>query len=644
MKKIFYIIAATLTFGLVSCEKMFDELKPMDKTSGDVITSSEKGLERVLANLYYNLPMEDFNYRNGSFHQRGWGGGLSTLAPSEFFTDNATHNFMLYYGIPGGSYWPYTAMRSLNIYLTELLPQAKEKGTISESKYNEMVGEARFIRAYMYFAMVKRMGGVPLITEPLDSKYDGGASEGLYVPRSTEEATWDFVISELGEAAAALPVAAPAKFRASKYAAYALQARVALHAASIAKYEVDLNSGAEAVKQNLVGFANATSAADKYYAKAIEAAGKVIDEGGYALYGYNGTALGTDEAAANYQKLFQEGGGSEFIFGRGYAGETQGSSHSYEEYYSPHQSGSGYHKHGRYNPTLDLVDVYDNIDGTDGTIVTRADGNENYSIANPLNMTDFSGYVRYDNPAEPFLNKDPRFHASIVFNGANWRNTNYVIYAGSFNGTDAPIIYANGAITGADGNSYMALGGDDTSVSGFFGMDNSDNANGTTTGFTLKKFLADQAVAAKENGNTTTTYIDIRLAEVMLIYAEAHLESGKGDASKAKKALDDLRKRAGMPTVALTLENVLKERRVELAFEGHRVWDMARRRETDGNAIKRHALLPIQDLSGATPQTIYVRANWNFDENNGGHTFNNSGYYKGIPNTNKNGLVPNDGI
>ena len=149
----------------------------------------------------------------------------------------------------------------------------------------------------------------------------------------------------------------------------------------------------------------------------------------------------------------------------------------------------------------------------------------------------------------------------------------------------------------------------------------------------------------KENGNTTTTYIDLRLAEVILNYAEAVVESNAtAETANAQKLLNDIRKRAGMPDVALTLENVLKERRVELAFEGQRMWDMARRREMNVQNESRKALLPIQDLSGSTPATIYVRAEWYFDQASNGNTFNNSAYYKGIPNTNKNGLVPNDGI
>ena len=173
-------------------------------------------------------------------------------------------------------------------------------------------------------------------------------------------------------------------------------------------------------------------------------------------------------------------------------------------------------------------------------------------------------------------------------------------------------------------------------------MDNSDNTNFSTSGFSLKKFLTTTTGAAKENGNGTTTFIDFRLAEIYLNYAEAAVESEHGDKALAKQYLNDIRHRAFLKgDVALTRENVRKERRVELALEGHRMWDLVRWREQHGDKQMRHALLPILDASGATPQYIFVRANWKFDQDNGGRTIGASSYYQSIPNTNKNKLVPN---
>ena len=505
MKKIFYIAICTLTLGLVSCEKTFDNIKPLDMTSADVITSSVAGMERVLANLYYNAPIEDFNYRfNSGFNRRGWGGGMSDVSHIELFTDNAGRSSGTGMGSGNGSgYWPYTAVRTLNDYMENLLPKAKEKGTISEAEYNQMMSEAHFIRAYMYFGLAKRKGGVPLVTETLDKYYDGGESAGLYVPRSTEEATWDFVLAECDEAAKYLPESR-SDFRATKWAALALKSRAALHAASIAKFwnNAPLSSASEAVQKNLVGFANTTAAASKYYKACIDASAKIINEGGFSLVG--AAPEDAAEAAANYQNIFLISGAaknSEFIFGKAYAGETVGSSHSMNEYYSPHQASYGYHKDNRYSIMLDLVDVYEDLDsnGASAPVKTRTDGNETTYVANPLNLTagDFAGYLRYDNPADAFANKDPRFQATVLYYGSEFRGKTIVMQAGVLDKDGAPHIYTNDQVEGADGNSYYAFGAaTEVGASGFFGMDNSDNTNFSTSGFSLKKFLTTSTGAA----------------------------------------------------------------------------------------------------------------------------------------------------
>jgi hypothetical protein len=211
-------------------------------------------------------------------------------------------------------------------------------------------------------------------------------------------------------------------------------------------------------------------------------------------------------------------------------------------------------------------------------------------------------------------------------------------------------VYSNDSFIGKDGKTYWSLGSESgAQASGFFGMDNSDNTNYTTTGFTVKKFLtAGAAPESKENGSSTIPWIDFRLAEIYLNYAEAVVEngSGYGDRAKAQQYLNDIRHRAALSgNIPLTLDNVKKERRVELALENHRMWDLVRWREFHSifsNRNKRHALLPILDLRESSPKYIFVRVNWIQDETGGGYTFQTSNYYQQIPNTNINKLVPNN--
>ena len=129
-------------------------------------------------------------------------------------------------------------------------------------------------------------------------------------------------------------------------------------------------------------------------------------------------------------------------------------------------------------------------------------------------------------------------------------------------------------------------------------------------------------------------------------YAEAVVESGKGDQNKAATLLNALRHRAAhKDNIPLTLENVLKERRVELAFEGKRFWDMVRRRDNHVyyNGDMRSALVPMIDLRTDTPSYIFVRANFHGDEKQNGRTFAPQSYYRAIPGTASNGLVQNPG-
>ena len=169
-----------------------------------------------------------------------------------------------------------------------------------------------------------------------------------------------------------------------------------------------------------------------------------------------------------------------------------------------------------------------------------------------------------------------------------------------------------------------------------------------TTGFSVRKYMEEEkfsSLSSRDN-SITTPFIDIRLAEIYLNYAEAVVESGKGDQNKAATLLNALRHRAAhKDNIPLTLENVLKERRVELAFEGKRFWDMVRRRDNHVyyNGGMRSALVPMIDLRTDTPSYIFVRANFHGDEKQNGRTFAPQSYYRAIPGTASNGLVQNPG-
>lgn len=658
-KNILSIFSLCALMGLSGCNA-FLELEPLDKVSPDQLLETEGGVKALLANIYTMIPMEDFNYRpNAGFNQRGYD-GVNETTNLAFLTDEATRSDGgVGIGYEGFNYWPYGDIRQVNIFMQNV-EKAKEAGTISVADADRMTGEAHFARAYMYYGLVKRYGGVPLIDKVQDDDYANGGPGAVAVPRSTELDTWKFVLNECTLAAATLPDATSGSdlYRVTKWAAYALKSRVALHAASVAKYWNLAPLAGEAVTQKLVG---GMTSADAFYKECIEASKFLIENSGKSLY--KPTPATVKEAASNFQALFLNDQNEEVIFSKAYLNGTTNTNqgHSYAQFNILPQVNPGALKYGRFNPMLEIVDLFEDYtdDGTgkSAKIVTRTDGNEDAYIANFHNMNNASvvntlmsvPFVKYNDLYEPFANKDARLLASVVVPGSSYAGTEIIIQGGFIKDNNSYVAYSNES-TQKNGTTYYALGAEgETMFSGFNNVNSGEDANWTATGFGVRKYMPEGESMSPDRLSSTTSYIDMRLAEVYLNYAEAVVENGSGfgDKELAENYLNALRRRAGhTDRISLTLESVLKERRVEMAFEGKRFWDMNRRREFHtefSNNRIRKALVPMLDLRGAEPKYVFARVNYFGDETRGGRTFQNINYYRGIPNIATNGLVQNPG-
>lgn len=660
-KNILSIFSLCALMGLSGCNA-FLELEPLDKVSPEQLLETEGGVKALLANIYTMIPMEDFNYRpNNGFNQRGYD-GVNETTNLAFLTDEATRSDGgVGIGYEGFNYWPYGDIRQVNIFMQNV-EKAKEAGTISVADADRMTGEAHFARAYMYYGLVKRYGGVPLIDKVQDDDYADGGPGAVAVPRSTELDTWKFVLNECTLAAATLPDATSGSdlYRVTKWAAYALKSRVALHAASVAKYWNLAPLAGEAVTQKLVG--GMTSAdADAFYKECIEASKFLIENSGKSLY--KPAPATVKEAASNFQALFLNDQNEEVIFSKAYLNGTTNTNqgHSYAQFNILPQVNPGALKYGRFNPMLEIVDLFEDYtdDGTgkSAKIVTRTDGNEDAYIPNFHNMNNASvvstlmsvPFVKYNDLYEPFANKDARLLASVVVPGSSYAGTEIIIQGGFIKDNNSYVAYSNES-TQKNGTTYYALGAEgETMFSGFNNVNSGEDANWTATGFGVRKYMPEGESMSPDRLSSTTSYIDMRLAEVYLNYAEAVVENGSGfgDKELAENYLNALRRRAGhTDRISLTLESVLKERRVEMAFEGKRFWDMNRRREFHtefSNNRIRKALVPMLDLRGAEPKYVFARVNYFGDETRGGRTFQNINYYRGIPNIATNGLVQNPG-
>ncbi|MCC8186001.1 MAG: RagB/SusD family nutrient uptake outer membrane protein [Bacteroides sp.] len=178
----------------------------------------------------------------------------------------------------------------------------------------------------------------------------------------------------------------------------------------------------------------------------------------------------------------------------------------------------------------------------------------------------------------PYEQLEPRFHASILYNGCDWKDRTIEAYVG---GTDGWMQY---------------------------GSDYKSNGN-STTGYFLRKYL-DEANREVATTVSVQPWIEIRLAEVYLNLAEAAARSN--DNTTANNALRTVRSRVGLPHTLLQgdalMEAIRNERHVELAFEGHRYWDLRRweRATIELNNVRFHGLKITRAGDGYTYEYVEV--------------------------------------
>ena len=647
MKKIFNILAiALLCAGLASCDKFFDDMEgDLSKVAAEDMVGTESGLLSLLANLYSGMPLNSFS--SGDMSQMFANGARSTPG----------------YGSSTAGFWNYGQIRAVNKFL-EALDSAQEKGIIDESTAKAFRGEGLFIRAYCYFAQVRVFGGIPIVEKSLDDQYDGGDNAGLYFPRKTEKESWDWVLDQLQQAADLLPESQAQEMRVNRYTALGIKARAALWAASESKYwdRAPINNSYTAVQKKLT-YMEASYAAD-YYQQAIDAAAAVINSGAYRLYQANPGSI--SEAVTNLTELFQNYKKEEGLLGRSYVtGNAEGGNGCNN--WAPNQLVTGYTGTGAgsYTLTLNLADEYDyyasesDRSHKNGKIQTLVSGDENAYFNDPeTEMTDalVASYKKYDSVQEPFLLKDARFQAWVIYPGATFRDV-VVNMQGGYVGTDGSVhVYPddNNGIT-KNGVTYYPYGGEGENNSAFYRLKTDVNSNNRSFYcFTPRKYLDQKA----NNANTQSPWYDLRYAEVLLTYAEAVAESGRGDKTLATQCLNEVRRRAGFTDlVTLSVENVLHEWKVEFTTENKWSDVLYRRRAfynpdntptyEEGSVGHKLTLIPMVDLSGAQAKYIFLRAlpysaTSKFQNYSGTLRFMPESYYSTIPNHAYNRIEENN--
>ncbi|MFV0522794.1 MAG: RagB/SusD family nutrient uptake outer membrane protein [Mangrovibacterium sp.] len=613
-KILLFTLLFTLSGGfLTSCigDGWFEKDPPDLITDGELWKDPDLILG-LLANFYNRLPQlaGDFNTATMSeFDDAMWSGHQDGDYHNNFaFDDN------LWYG----TYWDYTFIRDINLALENLETYGGDLSVEYQKQFN---AEFRFVRAFVYFELVKRMGGVPIITHQLIYNGDGDVAD-LQVARSTEAETYDFIYDELEDIKDNFAQTGDSRTRANKYTALALESRAMLYAGSVAKYN-NLMSNPIKTDGGEVGID--ASLADDYYQKSLAASKEIIENSGFELYGPSGI-----DASQNYYDLFMSESDNEIIFAKDYAtGKLHGFTYdNIIRSFRTDLEGSSI-----LSPSLSLVESFDKLDGSSGKIDYKdADGN----------------YIVYDNLHQIFEGRDARLEGTIIVPGSKFRSSSVHLQAGV-------------AIWNDDTNSYQfQTGGYGSQYSDggvLTGLDGpvDDAQNVSNTGFNLRKFVTEVAENSAR-GQSENWWPWFRLGEMYLNAAEASFELGQ--TGPATDYINKIREvHGGFPAnsiTTLTMDIIRNERRIELAFEDQRYFDLKRWRiadkvwngdESDGSSAVVYGLFPYRVVHPGSPDdgkyifnkvrpTRFFRARY-FTERN---------YYSAIDNSvlnNNPKIVPN---
>ena len=499
MKKIIYTLVSVILLGGVAACNVTD-LDPNNKYGMDYGFKNQANVELYL-NSFYPITA---NF--GQFGSNALGGSNSSM--SDGLTDILKYGAMvagagdcnLIMTVDGqqsisNNYFDawttcYGWIRRINEFLDGL---EQNKSRFSDDQVNRFKAEALYYRGYAYFLIMRSHGIIP---SKVTEAYDLGAI--LHLDINTQDAK-------------------------NKTQARATVSATWNQIASDIKFAYTYLPTPEKANGRLnCDAAHALNARAMLYAERYEAAKASVEaiRASSKNYGY----------IKNYSDIFKSLDNSEVIWGSGYASGVL--THSFDQKYSQpgdictnDGKGSGY-----AGPTQEFVDSYDYADGT------------------PFDINDAENrYITNENASA----RDPRLAASILWNGASWKNRPLECYEG-----------------GVD-QKYMPYG-------------TINSPGNTVTGYYIRKMMDESNLDFLVNGSYQP-WIEFRYAEMMLIYAEclAH----ENEYSAARDVVVELRKaRFGREDVATpevtdlesTIDLILKERATELCFEGHRFWDLRR--------------------------------------------------------------------
>jgi len=482
--------------SVVSCKKDFLDVQATDRLSEQAVLGDSSLFEDFVTNRYIGIRLQD---KEGDGTNPGFGRGFEYAMWSSITDESIYNNDDNTWLIQRGLLAPENTGIAGTIWgrsyrsIRECNFALQNIGQVVMSDFhkNRLIAELKFIRAYRYQDLIRNYGGVILMGDNVYYLSDDLQDDKLFTRSSLQECM-DYVLEQLDEAAAGLPEDNDAAW---------LMGRATKGAALALKSRLALYGASPLYNTGT-------------WQDAVTAAQAVISLNKYSLF------------TGGYRNLFFDANNNETIFARLY---TKNAGHTHLEI------ANGPNSYGGWGGNLPLQNLVDDYEMDNGKAITDAG----------------SGY----NAQDPYVKRDPRFYATVLYNGASYR--------GSTIETFTP-------------------GGKDS-------KDGPDNWNTSKTGYYLKKYMNDAYPLQNPWGNAGfQPWYYIRYAEILLNFAEASNEANgadavpSGSALSARTAINLIRERAGMPDLEAGMskdamrEAIRYERRVELAFEEHRFYDVRR--------------------------------------------------------------------
>lgn len=559
-----YIVAGCLVVvsipALTSCNRLFDDA-PMNQISEETTWTNSMLLDEYVNTWYRNM---NTGFNTYVFTMSGFGSMSRYFLP--WFGDQITvgRSDWLNGGIGDiqkGNESTITgwAQQQWNTYYTQIQYInsffENESRVTDADQRTRIEGEAHFFRGYYYYLLLRRFGGSLLIDHIIDPLKNPEKT-----PRASYQQMVDFIVSEADKAAAILPVSYDAADvgRATKGTALMLKAKAYFWAAG---------PQFQNKEKDYLGFTDNQSQAMLQKAKTVYE--ELFGLDAYSLVPI--TATTQDGIRDEYRKLFLTKNSQESIL------EVQ---HSDDGDYA-----------NKFGHRLDRFAAAPSFTGTYCAFTPTQNHVDEYG------MRDGATY----DPQHPYLNRDYRFYANILYDGSTYRGHQMEMRT----------------IDGKKGADLTPYG-------------TSTTAGYTLTGYYMAKFLDEsQAIDANDTYASKQNYIIWRLAEAKLDYAEVLFLLG--DNKGALTQVNDIRQRVHMDTyTSLTWDQLMNERRVELAFEETTYWDLYRlgtameKCNGDTNPLKKITVTERNGTVTYKEENVDRRAknNWIFQERD---------YYHPIP-------------